>query len=70
MKRPLAPLKQVKLQEYQAFLIGHDGDDTYRVDLPCADEASAMERAKQLAEGVDVGLWQDNRKIATFPRRH
>jgi hypothetical protein len=36
------------------------------VPLICTDDAEAMEKAKQLAVGHDVELWQLDRKIATI----
>jgi hypothetical protein len=57
------------MQEYRACLIGPDGHVTHRIDLICADENAAKERAKQLAHGHNVELWQLDRKIATFPHK-
>jgi hypothetical protein len=35
----------------------------------CGDDDAAMERAKQLVDGHDVELWQNERKIARFDRK-
>ncbi|UPK28401.1 hypothetical protein [Bradyrhizobium sp. 195] len=54
------------MQEYRAYVVGHDGHFTARIDLVCADDDSARERAKQLVDGQAVELWQGNRKIDRF----
>ena len=35
----------------------------------CGDDDAAMERAKQLVDGHDVELWQNERKIVQFDRK-
>lgn len=37
------------MNEYRAYLIGTDGHVIGRVDMLCAEENAAKERAKQLA---------------------
>jgi hypothetical protein len=54
------------MAEYRAYLIGDDGHFYDAVSLVCADDAEAMEKAKRLAVGHDVELWQLDRKIATL----
>lgn len=54
------------MSEYRAYLLGTDGHIQGRVDLDCADDSEAKERAKQLVDGRDVELWQLDRKIAMF----
>jgi hypothetical protein len=54
------------MAEYRTYLIGDDGHFYDVVHLNCADDAEAMEKAKRLAVGHDVELWQLDRKIATF----
>jgi hypothetical protein len=46
------------MAEYRVYLI--DSDDRFYdvVPLICADDDEAMEKAKQLADGHDVELWQ------------
>jgi hypothetical protein len=46
--------------------MGHDGHILRPVELHCADDDAAKERAKQLVDGHDVELWQLDRKIAEF----
>jgi hypothetical protein len=45
-----------------------DSDDRFYdvVPLICADDDEAIEKAKQLADGHDVELWQRDRKVARF----
>jgi hypothetical protein len=54
------------MQEYRAYLIGPDGHIQQRIDLFCADDDAAKERARQLVNGHDLELWQLDRMIATF----
>ena len=51
---------------YRAYLMGQDGHIVKAIQLDCADDAAAMESAKQLVDGHDVELWQLGRKIAIF----
>lgn len=51
---------------YSAYLVGPDGHIQGRVDLICADDEAAKERAVQLVSGDDVELWQGDRRIAEF----
>jgi hypothetical protein len=46
--------------------MGWDGHILSAVDLFCADDDAAKERAKQLVDGHDVELWQLDRKISVF----
>ncbi|WP_456621269.1 MULTISPECIES: hypothetical protein [unclassified Bradyrhizobium] len=54
------------MPEYQACVIGEDGHIKQRLDLICADEVEARERAQSLVEDDVVELWQSDHKIATF----
>ena len=58
------------MQEYRAYIIGPDGHIQERIDLLCADDDAAKERAQQLLNGHEVELWQLDRQIATFTRKH
>ena len=58
------------MQEYRAYIIGPDGHIQERIDLLCADDNAAKERAQQLLNGHEVELWQLDRQIATFTRKH
>ena len=57
------------MPEYRAYIIGLDGHFYRVVPLDCADDAEAMERAKQLLDGHDIELWQRDRKIARFDQK-
>ena len=53
--------------EYRVYLVDRDGHFFHAVHLTCADDAEAIERAKALAIGHGVELWQLDRKVAVFP---
>jgi hypothetical protein len=59
-----------QVNEYRAYIMGADGHILNRIDLLCADDDEAKERAKQLVDGYDVELWQLGRQIAEFKARH
>lgn len=48
------------MQEYRAYIVDKNGHVISRIDLICADEDAARERAKQLVDGQAVELWQGN----------
>ena len=48
------------------YIIGENGHFIKAIDLGCADDSAAIESAKQLIDGHDVELWQQNRKVAWF----
>ncbi|MCK1467837.1 hypothetical protein [Bradyrhizobium sp. CW10] len=54
------------MREYQAYVIGQDGHIQQRIDLACADDDAANERAEALVDDHPIELWQSDRKIATF----
>ena len=54
------------MAKYRAYLVDSDGHFSEAVPLICADDGEAIEKAKQLAVGHDVELWQLDRKVATF----
>ena len=58
------------MPEYRAYLIGPDGHFVERVELVCADDEAAKEQAKSLADGHDVELWQEARRITEFRAAH
>jgi hypothetical protein len=55
---------------YRAYIIGTDGHFLRAIELICPDDDSAKEYAKNLADGHDVELWQQDRRIATFKHKH
>jgi hypothetical protein len=54
------------MEQYRAYLIGPDAQVTQRIDLLCANETDARQRARHLAQDHAVELWDDYRLIATF----
>ncbi|VIO77000.1 hypothetical protein CI1B_68480 [Bradyrhizobium ivorense] len=54
------------MRDYQAYIIGDDGHIEQRIDLCCADENAAKERAKSLVDRNSIELWQSDRLIATI----
>jgi hypothetical protein len=58
------------MQEYRAYIIGPDGHITERIDLLCADDDAAKERARLLVNGRDIELWQFGRRVETFKHTH
>jgi hypothetical protein len=54
--------------EYKAYAIGADDRIQLRVDLICADDDAAKERARQLADDYTVELWRDEKLLARFER--
>lgn len=55
------------MEDYMAYLLGPDGLIAARIDLVCADESAAKDRAQELAGEHAVELWQGSRKIAEYP---
>ncbi|MET4038239.1 hypothetical protein ABIB94_007179 [Bradyrhizobium sp. JR7.2] len=54
------------MQEYRAHIMGLDGHIELRIVLMCEDETKAKKRARSLADGCDVELWCQERKVAEF----
>jgi hypothetical protein len=57
------------MPQYQAYIIGSDGEFQKSVRLECADDAVALKKAKQLVDGHHVELWELTRKIAVFDHK-
>ena len=49
------------------LLVDRDGHFFDAVHLHCADDAEAIGKAKELAVGHGVELWELDRKVAVFP---
>ena len=60
----------LKMQEYSAYIVGPDGHILNRIDLFCANDDEAKECAVRLVDDEKVELWQRDRRIAEFRRRH
>jgi hypothetical protein len=59
-----------KMHEYCAYVVGPDGHILNRIDLFCANDDEAKECAVRLVSGENIELWQRDRRIAEFRRRH
>ena len=51
------------MPHYRAYVIGRDGHFEKAVDLDCSDDKAAVESAKQLVNGHDIELWQQDREV-------
>jgi hypothetical protein len=51
------------MPEYRAYTVDHDGHFNGIEPLTCADDAEAIEKAKQLVDGRDVELWKGARLV-------
>jgi hypothetical protein len=58
------------MADYRAYVLGEDGHFVRSVELVCPDDDTAKEYARNLVDGHDVELWQGERKIETFMRKH
>ena len=54
--------------DYRVYVIGSDGHFVRAIQLDCPDDNAAIESAKQLIDGHDIELWQEDRKIAKLDR--
>ena len=57
------PLVGLRVAEYRAYVVGHDGHFTGFEPLICADDAEAIEKAKRLVDVHDVELWSGERFV-------
>ena len=51
------------MADYRAYTVDHDGHFIGIEPLTCADDAEAIEKARQLVDGHDVELWRDGRLV-------
>ena len=51
------------MNEYRAYAVGSDGRFIGYEPLACADDKTAIERAKRLVDGHDVELWSGDRLV-------
>jgi hypothetical protein len=56
------------MADYRVYLIGGDGHIANVIELDCADDTAAIESAKQLVNGQDIELWQQDRIVAKLDR--
>lgn len=57
------------MHNYTAYMMGSNGI-VYRVEIMCDDEDAAKERARLLAAGNAVELWDGARLIAEYRPMH
>jgi hypothetical protein len=58
------------MPEYRAYIIGSDGHFRDAIAMNCDSDEAASKRADNLAkaEKVEIELWQETEKVATFMR--
>lgn len=54
---------------YYAYIIGKDGHVINRIVIEGTDDDEAKRKAEQIVDGHSVELWQEARKVETFPRK-
>jgi hypothetical protein len=59
------------MPDYRAYIIGSDGHFRDAIPMNCDSDEAARQRADHFAraEAVDIELWQQARKVATFRRQ-
>jgi hypothetical protein len=56
----------LRVKEYRAYIVGPDGHLLARIDLLCADDDAARQRARALVGGHPIELWREKNLIAEF----
>ena len=51
---------------YYVYIMSNDGHVQNRINVICADDEEARNRARRLMDGQAVELWPEGRKIAEF----
>ena len=51
---------------YYVYIMSNDGHVQNRINVICADDEEARNRARRLIDGQAVELWLEGRKIAEF----
>ena len=59
----------MSMRGYRAFVMGPDGRIVDRIDLFCASEKDALDRARQLVDEHAIELWEAARRIERFEPR-
>jgi hypothetical protein len=54
------------MAHYRAYFIGRDGHFMKAIDLICEDDDAARKRARQMVDGHDIELWQQDRRLEKF----
>jgi len=58
------------LETYRAYVTDQGGRVLLAIDLYCADETRAKQRACEFDVGYNIELWHDGQKVAVFEKRH
>jgi hypothetical protein len=60
----------VTMPEYRIYRMTKGGDISGPADIvECADEAEALQKARQYIDGYDVELWEGSRLLCRLPRK-
>ncbi len=54
------------MQDYRVYIIGANGQIKGRIEFWSEDDEKALQHAAQYADGHDIELWQQARKILTI----
>jgi hypothetical protein len=54
------------MTHYRAYFLGPDGHFVKAEDIVCDDDEAARKQAQRMADGFDVELWQQDRRIEKF----
>jgi hypothetical protein len=65
----LAATIEAPVKEYRVYTVDTEGHFIKTIKLDCPDDASATESARQFIDGLDIELWQLDRKVATFEHK-
>jgi hypothetical protein len=57
------------MEEYRAYMMGHDDHITSRIDIRCSNKEEARLLAKTCVDDCGVELWQADRFIERFEPR-
>ena len=59
-------MREATVKRYLAFVVSLEGNVVSSIELDCADEAEAMDRAKNIVADGLIELWTGPRRIARF----
>src|SRR6478736_2501547 len=54
---------EAPVKEYRVYAVDTEGHFIKTIKLDCPDDASATESARQFIDGLDIELWQLDRKV-------
>jgi hypothetical protein len=60
---------EAPVKEYRVYAVDTEGHFIKTIKLDCPDDASATESARQFIDGLDIELWQLDRKVVTFEHK-